>query len=70
MQGADVVEISYGEIQGLPDPVDGVLYIVSTLLREVARRNGRIDVISPDTSPEGAVRDSDGKIVGTRGWQR
>ena len=52
---------SWGEVYGLPDAVDGVLYIVSTMVAD--RCGGRADVVSPGTGPkDGAIR-ANGEIV-------
>jgi len=66
VDGIDIVAQSYGDIDGLPAPQDGVLYIVSLVVRMAAQQQGRDDVISPDTSPEGAIRDDAGRIVAVR----
>lgn len=56
---------TYGEVEGLPDPADGVGYVVSgQVLARVATRD---DVFAPDTSPAGAVRNGEGQIIGVRG---
>jgi hypothetical protein len=51
----------WGEVTGLPDPQEGVIYVVSAL---VAGRVQRPDVYSPDTGPD-AVRES-GQVVAVR----
>ena len=60
-----LVATLYGAIQGLPDPQDDTFYIVSALVAQAAWAQGRKDVLAPDTGA-GAVRDSDGKIIGVR----
>lgn len=51
----------WGDVTGLPDPADGVAYIVSGL---VASRVSRPDVYSPATGPtDGAIRDDRGQII-------
>lgn len=50
----------YGSVEGLPPPRDGVLYIVSALVR--AAVPDRTDVASPGE----LVRDSNGAVVGCR----
>ena len=55
----------YGAIQGLPDPQDDTFYIVSALVAQAAWAQGRKDVLAPDTGA-GAVRDSDGRVIGVR----
>jgi hypothetical protein len=49
-----------GEIEGLPEPQAGKVYIVSALVADAAKR---ADVFSPGE----LLRDADGKIVGARG---
>lgn len=51
-------EILYnGEIQGLPDPQDGVYYLVNMLVGTRAALEGRTDLIGPDTGPT-AIREN------------
>ncbi len=57
--------IEYGEIEGLPEPVEGFIYIVSML---VAQRAMRSDVVSPDSGPT-AVREN-GQVVAVRALNR
>jgi len=64
------VSQTYGEIEGLPDPQPGVVYIVSMVVRQAAQAQGRTDVVSPDTSPQGAIRDEQGRIIAVRGFVR
>ncbi len=52
---------TYGEVQNLPEPVEGTLYIVSALVR--AAVPGRTDVASPGE----LVRGPDGQPVGCKG---
>lgn len=56
-----------GDVTGLPDKKDGVLLIVGALIRSACP--DRDDLIGPDTSPTGAVRNTDGMIIGVRGFQ-
>ena len=56
-----------GDVTGLPNKQDGVLLIVGALIRSACP--DRDDLIGPDTSPTGAVRNADGQIVGVRGFQ-
>jgi len=69
IDGVPVVESVFGEVEGLPEPQDGVVYIVSTPTMLAARKMGRTDVVSPDTGPT-AVRDEEGRIVAVRRFQR
>ena len=53
-----VVENVYGEVQGLPEPVEGVVYIVNALVLAALKDAGskRTDVVAPDTGPT-AIRE-------------
>ena len=59
-----VVSNTYGEVEGLPDPVPGVAYVVSGRVLSALQDVGsdRTDVYGPDTGPT-AVRDDGGHIV-------
>src|SRR5690606_9819063 len=63
IDGVPVGSITYGEAIDLPEPQDGVYYIVSLVVRQALPH--RKDLISPDTSPAGVVRDEQGRILGT-----
>ena len=59
-----VVQVDYtGDVEGLPDPQDGVVYVVS---RVVAAAVDRPDVLFP----QGEVRDSSGMITHCRALGR
>ena len=62
-----VFKTDWGEVTGLPDPVEGTIYIVSTLVAQQVPMRG--DVFSPDTSPSGAIRDESGRVVAVTGLQ-
>ncbi len=64
-----VVRTEFGDIVDLPDPDEGVIYVTSTLVAQAAAARGRTDVVAPDTSPESAVRDQEGRIVAVRRLQ-
>ena len=52
---------TWGEIEGLPAPQEGTLYIVSAMV--LGRVQGRSDVVAPGTGPnDGAIRDEGGRI--------
>lgn len=66
--GIDILKLKsgFGPTEGLPEPIPETLFIVATV---VAQANPhRRDLISPDTSPAGAIRDDDGRLVGTKGF--
>lgn len=56
-------------IDGLPEPQEGVGYIVSNMVLQALKGQGiqRTDCYAPDTSPEGIVKNYSGKTVGVRG---
>ena len=61
-EGTPLYKVEFGQVEGLPDQVDGVLYIVSALVKSaVPHRN---DVVSPTEY----VRDSEGRIIGCKGF--
>lgn len=65
----EIIETTYGELEGLPEPQPGVIYITSTPAAIKARQQGRIDVLSPDTGST-AIRNEHGHIVAVRRLQR
>ena len=44
IDGINVSRTSFGTVIGIPDPIPGVIFLVSTL---VAQRANRFDVLSP-----------------------
>ncbi len=62
-----VVKTEFGYVEGLPEPQEDIVYIVSSL---VAQAVNRPDVLAPDTGPQSAVRDEEGRIVGVRRFQK
>lgn len=53
---------TWGAVEGLPDPVGGIGYIVSGLV--ASRCPDRIDVYSPGTGPnDGAIRNTAGQPI-------
>lgn len=63
MDGIPVTTSVYGAVEGLPEPEDGTIYIVSSL---VAQRVNRDDVFIPNES----VRDDQGRIIGCKSLGR
>jgi len=52
----------YGDLEGLPLPQTGVIYLVSALV--LARCHGRTDVFGPGTGPsDGAIRNEKGQVI-------
>ena len=60
-----IVTTKMGDVEGLPEVIPGKLLIVSALVKSAA--SNRDDLVGPDTSPTGAIRDDLGRIVGVRG---
>ena len=60
LAGIPVVSRQFGEVENLPDPEEGIAYIVSALVLEAAK--GRDDVYAPDTGPT-AIRNESGQIM-------
>jgi hypothetical protein len=59
-----VTNQSFGDVTDLPEPKDGVFYIVSRLVASACP--SRIDLLIPGPM----VRDDDGKVIGCRGLSR
>ena len=61
---ADSVSVNksvFGEVVGLPEPIEGTWYIVSRIVAEAAQRS---DLLVPDET----VRNSEGQIVGCKSF--
>jgi len=69
IDGIPVMKTVFGEVEGLPDPQPDTVFIVSGIVM-TALKGSRSDVVQPDTSPAGAVRDDSGRIIAVRGFQR
>lgn len=61
--GMPIMLNSYGEITSLPDPKNGVIYIVSLIVRQ-ALGESRPDVMAPDTGSTASR--NDGRVIGVR----
>lgn len=62
-EGIRLVRTSYGPVTGLPEYKDGVILIVSAMVRNASP--GRHDLVSPSD----LVRDSTGNIIGCKGLE-
>lgn len=60
----------FGDITGLPEPTDGVLYIVSALVLIAVKLQGRTDCVAPATGHPECVRDEKGFIKSVPGFVR
>jgi len=65
-----IASVSFGPLEGLPEPSEGTLYIASGLAAEAAARAGRRDVVAPATGHPEARRDDRGQIVSVPGFVR
>lgn len=65
IQGVRVTAQAMGAVTGLPDAVEGTVYIVSGMVLG-ALVGTRTDVVAPDTGPD-AIREN-GQIVAVRGF--
>jgi hypothetical protein len=55
----------YGEVEGVPEPKEGMVYIVSSLVKQ--QLPDRDDVVAPDTGPS-AIREN-GQVVAVTRFQ-
>ena len=65
----DVCDVTYGDITGLPDPVNDTYYIVSAMVLSAAKAAGRTDCVAPATGHPDCIR-KDGFIVSVPGFVR
>lgn len=56
--------IAFGAVENMPEPVPGTIYVVSMLVKDALKAQGRTDVMSPASGPGDAVRNPAGQIVG------
>ena len=61
-----VVKSTRGVIKGVPEPKEGVIYITSSVVAKALRRD---DVLAPDTTDTGVIRDGSGNIVAVKRLQ-
>lgn len=57
-----LTETSYYEVMDLPEPKEGVIYVVSSLVAEAMRNSGRTDI----RIINGTIRGPQGEILGGR----
>lgn len=71
INGIPVVKTVYTDVEGLPEPEKNTVYLVSTLVLQALKANGieRSDCLAPNTGVSGAIRDDQGRIIGTKGFQ-
>lgn len=61
-----VCRVSFGEVENLPEPKDGTMFIVSGMVAAAAV--DRTDLVSPATGHRDAVRNDKGQIVSVPGF--
>ena len=71
VDGVLIRKTEYNKIEGLPEPQEDTIYIVSTVLLIALKEKGimRDDVIAPDTNPDSVIRDSQGRVIGVKYFQ-
>jgi hypothetical protein len=62
--GIPLYQSVFGEIEGLPDPQEGVMYIVSSLALNAVPKE-RVDVVAPGN----VTRNENGEVVGCCGFR-
>jgi hypothetical protein len=71
VNGVPVRKVTYGDVEGLPEPQPNTIFIVSTFVLLALKDKGvqRPDLVSTDTNPDSAIRDQQGKIIGIKYFQ-
>lgn len=64
--GNGVCQVVFGDVQNLPAPQEGVLYIVSGMVAAAAK--DRSDLVAPATGHPKCVRNEKGQIVSVPGF--
>lgn len=64
IEGFDIFQAEYGAVEGLPEPQNNTLYIVSAIVKSALP--SRDDLLVPTEF----IRDEAGKILGCRGFLR
>lgn len=67
VNGFPLSEVRFGEPEGMPEPKEGVMYVVSQITANALKAQGRTDDI---LIVDQAVRDDKGRIVGCRGFAK
>lgn len=65
-----ICQQTFGDIQGLPEPLEGTMYVVSAMVLAAAKASGRNDVVAPATGHPECVRNEAGQIVSVPGLVR
>lgn len=65
-----VCDVYFGDIQGLPEPQEDTLFVVSALVLSAAKAAGRTDCVAPATGHPDCIRNEKGFIVSVPGFIR
>lgn len=68
VNGIPIVKTTFRDIEGLPEPEPNTVFIVSSLVAQAIK--SREDIVAPDTTPQGVVRNEKGQIIGVKRFQR
>jgi hypothetical protein len=60
--GVQLIKKTFGELEGLPEPEEGTIFVVSIIAATAAKELGRIDCVVPGE----VIRDEEGRIVGCK----
>lgn len=58
----------FGDVVGLPEPAEGVKYVVSAIVLGAAKASGRTDCVAPATGHPAVVRNEAGQIDAVPGF--
>ncbi len=64
--GIPIYSISFGEIQGLPEEKEGIIYIVSAIVLNAAKSQGRKDCVCVTHT----VYDENNRVIGCSAFSR
>ena len=65
INGIPIFSQTFGDIEGLPEPSQDTIYIVSAIVKSATDRN---DVVAPATSHQEVIRNEKGHIVSVPGF--
>ncbi len=65
IDGVRTFKVTYGGVIGLPDPIEGIVYVVSAMVQAVVPE--RQDVFAPATGHPEAVKNEKGHILSVPG---
>jgi hypothetical protein len=67
VEGFPVFETTFGQVEGLPEAIEGTMYIVSAMVLS-ALKGARHDAVAPSTGHKSTIRNSSGHIVSVQGF--